>query len=345
MSRVAYVLRAVPPADQAAKVAAGLEPQADFERYIAEGLAEPLAMFPEAPSLGGRLLAKAGGFGAAVRLLTGHGRGFAKFITTGEDIGIPLALCMLALRDRRPIHIIFHGHYIGGRKFEIVARLLRGRRNVHWHPLAASLCQVLVGRFGFAPDRVHATGYAVDTRFFAPADVVPSAIVSAGLARRDYRTLVEAVRGLDVPVRIAAGSTWFQEALNVDTRGLPPLIEVKSQDNYRNLRALYATARFVVVPMQDVEHACGFAVIGEAMAMGKAVIATRTRANSDFVIEGQTGFLVEPGDVVGLRACVERLLDDPDLAERLGANARKLMERSYRLEDFCARMSTAVAQG
>ena len=345
MSRVAYVLRPFPSVDQLAKVASGVEPQADFSSYIDKGLAEPLAMVPHSsPSLCGRLLAKTGGFGAAIRLLRGPGRGFDAFITTGEDVGIPLALSMQALRDRRPIHIITHGHYIGGVKFDVVARLLRGRARVHWHPLSTSLRDVLIHRFGFRPDQVHATGYAVDTRFFTPTDEKPSAIVSAGLARRDYRTLVEAVRGMDVPVRIAAGSTWFQEALNVDTKRLPASIEVKSQDNYRNLRDLYASARFVVVPMQNVQHACGYAVIGEAMAMGKAVIATRTTANSDFVIEGETGFLVEPGDVTGLRNCMQRLLNDPDLARRLGENARQLMERSYRLEDFCARMSAAVAQ-
>ena len=59
----------------------------------------------------------------------------------------------------------------------------------------------------------------------------------------------------------------------------------------------------------------------EAMARGLAVVATKVGGLVDLVRDGENGFLCEPGDAEGLSRRVEQLLDDPDLAARLGAHA------------------------
>jgi glycosyltransferase involved in cell wall biosynthesis len=66
----------------------------------------------------------------------------------------------------------------------------------------------------------------------------------------------------------------------------------------------------------------------EAMAMGKAVIATRTAAHryGDIVRDGETGLLVPPGDARALRQAIIRLHEDPAEAARLGANGRRVVE-------------------
>jgi glycosyltransferase involved in cell wall biosynthesis len=208
----------------------------------------------------------------------------------------------------------------------------------HFHPLSASLGRTVVDRFAVPPGRVHTSGHSVDTNFFRPGEIAPSAIVSAGMAHRDYSTLVDAASDLDIPVRIAADSTWFHEAVKVEVATLPAHVELKSRGDYVGLRVLYATAHFVVVPMRDVEHTCGDAVIAKAMAMGRAVIATRTRAPGDHVIESETGFLVPPGDVAGLRARSAQLLAGPALSKRMGAAARLLIEQRFTLDQYCARL-------
>jgi glycosyltransferase involved in cell wall biosynthesis len=59
----------------------------------------------------------------------------------------------------------------------------------------------------------------------------------------------------------------------------------------------------------------------EAAAAGKPTIASRIGGLQDSVVDGETGFLVPPGDRQALTAAMRRLLDDAELRERLGAAA------------------------
>lgn len=61
----------------------------------------------------------------------------------------------------------------------------------------------------------------------------------------------------------------------------------------------------------------------EAMAMGRPVVASRIGGLADIVVDGQTGFLVTPGDACALRDAVQRLLSDPILRERMGKMAKQ----------------------
>ena len=60
------------------------------------------------------------------------------------------------------------------------------------------------------------------------------------------------------------------------------------------------------------------------MASGTPVVCSRLGGLTEVVQDGVTGYLVEPGDVAGLRERLAELLGDPALAARLGRNAREL---------------------
>lgn len=60
----------------------------------------------------------------------------------------------------------------------------------------------------------------------------------------------------------------------------------------------------------------------EAMAAGLPVVASNVGGVPEVVVEGETGFLVPPGDPQSLAAAIERLLDDSALRHRLGAAGR-----------------------
>ncbi|MEC5323494.1 glycosyltransferase family 4 protein [Aurantimonas sp. A3-2-R12] len=59
----------------------------------------------------------------------------------------------------------------------------------------------------------------------------------------------------------------------------------------------------------------------EAMASGAAVVASDAGAFRDMIIEGETGHIVQVGDVAALTAAVEAYLSDPEALARAGASA------------------------
>ena len=61
----------------------------------------------------------------------------------------------------------------------------------------------------------------------------------------------------------------------------------------------------------------------EAMSMGKPVIAARSGGLPDVVIDGETGVLVPPGEVLALRQAMQGLLDDRERREHMGAKAKE----------------------
>jgi glycosyltransferase involved in cell wall biosynthesis len=100
------------------------------------------------------------------------------------------------------------------------------------------------------------------------------------------------------------------------------------------LRQRYAQAQFVVLPVYDTVFSAGSTVVMEAGCMGRAVIATRSRGITDYVIDGVTGILVEPDDPIALREAICHLLDQPEEARRLGQNARQRIEAEHNLDIY-----------
>jgi glycosyltransferase involved in cell wall biosynthesis len=67
--------------------------------------------------------------------------------------------------------------------------------------------------------------------------------------------------------------------------------------------------------------------IREAMAMERPVVATDCGGNRELVIDDEVGLLVPPRDTEALAGALSRLLEDPDLRQRLGAAGRyRVME-------------------
>jgi glycosyltransferase involved in cell wall biosynthesis len=69
----------------------------------------------------------------------------------------------------------------------------------------------------------------------------------------------------------------------------------------------------------------------EAMAAGVPVVATDIPGTRELVVPGETGFLVAVGDRAGFARAAERILNDAELAARLGAAARRRVEQEFSL--------------
>jgi glycosyltransferase involved in cell wall biosynthesis len=88
--------------------------------------------------------------------------------------------------------------------------------------------------------------------------------------------------------------------------------------------ALFRGCEFFVLPSR--QEPLGIVNL-EAMAAGKAVIASKTGGVPEIVADGETGLLVPPGDAESLAGALRRIAGDRALRERLAAGGRERVRR------------------
>ena len=86
------------------------------------------------------------------------------------------------------------------------------------------------------------------------------------------------------------------------------------------------------VPTSDGRREGIPVVLMEAAACALPLVASRLSGIPEFVRDGETGLLAEPGDVAGLESALARLATEPDTRVRLGAAARERLDQSFNLE-------------
>jgi len=74
----------------------------------------------------------------------------------------------------------------------------------------------------------------------------------------------------------------------------------------------------------------------EAMALARAVVASRVGGLADSVLHARTGLLVEPDDAPALAQALSELCADPALRERLGAEGRRRLHDGFEAEQMVA---------
>jgi len=158
-------------------------------------------------------------------------------------------------------------------------------------------------------------------------------VFAGGNGKRDYRTLVEAVRGTGIPVIISA----TDPAVLGQIERLPNVIALAAREPA--FAQLQAGARLVVVPMIDTGlKGGGEANMCNGMWHGKPVIAVDRMAAGDYIIEGQTGYIVSPGDVTLLRCRIVELWSDPEKCCEMGRKAKEHVEANFTHEAFIRRL-------
>ncbi|HET7486301.1 MAG TPA: glycosyltransferase family 4 protein [Acidimicrobiales bacterium] len=261
-------------------------------------------------------------------------RGVDAVLSDGEHLGIPLALLLRPLRGRAPRHVVI-GHDLVGLKKALLLRTVRPQRGmdsiiVH----SSNQVSLLTGRLGVPPELVHVIPYAVDTGFwFRPDDAEEDdgLVVSVGREHRDYRCLAEACAGERVFV---ADHSLHTPGATVRLPHLWPASFTHHALNLADLRAMYARASVVVVPVLPSDPPFGITTVLEAMSMGRALVISATAGLAGVIEHERTGLVVPPEDPGALRAAVRRLLDDPAERQRLGKAARAEAERLYSVDRF-----------
>lgn len=156
----------------------------------------------------------------------------------------------------------------------------------------------------------------------------PDGYVFAGGGNgRDFASVIEALRGTDVRLEIVtfAPSTlgWHDE--------LPANTLVRWRMPVQSFLERLAGALVAVVPLRDPASDFGQTTLVQALALGKAVVATRSPGIVDYIEDGYEGLIVEAGDVAGYREAILRLVYDEELRRTCETHARERAEvLSYR---------------
>lgn len=230
-------------------------------------------------------------------------------------------------------------------------------------------------RRGLPAEKVVVLPYQVDCQYFTktigkPLESGRPLVVAVGLESRDYSTLMKAVTGLEVDVFVAAASLWSGDSAEFSA-SIPPNVTL-GKCSYQELKELYSRATLAVIPLRESPYQHGITAIQEAMAMGLPVVVTRTRGQSDVVIDRRrvlrsnpelstsggfsrlfqannselhpsNGFYVGPGDDVELKKCIRYLVEHRDFAAELGANGQRFAREVLSVECFVERAANLIA--
>jgi len=135
--------------------------------------------------------------------------------------------------------------------------------------------------------------------------------------------LIDAWRGINYPLKVVGNGPLFP--LLCQHNGSQ--VEFAGGLSHKVVIDQIAKADFLVFPSVGYE---GFGLtLIEAMALGKPVIATDLGPRREMVRDGYNGFLYAPNDVQALRAKVRMMIENADLREMMGRNAREFYRTHY----------------
>lgn len=148
-----------------------------------------------------------------------------------------------------------------------------------------------------------------------------------------FRALAELRKRVPSLRYAVAGGRRHTEALRrlADAHGVADRVVFLPDVMESELPGLYCAADiYLGVSRRDGRSVEGFGIaLAEASACGIPVVGGRSGGIPEFIRDGDTGLLVDPERTGPLVEAIERLLDHPDLARRLGSAGRAEVERYY----------------
>lgn len=190
-------------------------------------------------------------------------------------------------------------------------------------------------------ERARFVPYGVDCQYFVPQRSTQRTrtLLTFGKAKRDNVTLCDAFSRIQDKKGyrlIVVGEPELEKQYEyVDEITFRPVLPLSE------LMTLMAESDFVVIPLPQFRYSYGQMSFLQSMAMGKAMIVTRTTSSVDYITNAPGVIGVEQGDVDGMQAALEEMLSMTD-AQR---DAIGMANRSYATSRFDEReMSKAIRE-
>lgn len=184
-----------------------------------------------------------------------------------------------------------------------------------------------VDRIGSTPNSVglELLRHYVDSERFNCIAITPGRLVK----EKGHRYLIEALRQLQLNcpnlchLIVGSGPLSGDIERRIRENNLSNVVLIPSLEQ-QQLFGLIKACHFVVVP--SVSEGFGMVVV-EAMALGKAVIASDINGIAELIENNTTGLLIPAGDVSALATAMATLSQDQPLRDYLADNARQQAKR------------------
>ena len=178
----------------------------------------------------------------------------------------------------------------------------------------------------------------------------PGRILAVGrfVEKKGFPTLIEAcgvLRQRGVPFTCDLIGSGNQQSLLEDliaSRGLGDRVTVRGALPLEQVASEMRGASLVVLPCvvaADGNMDALPTVLLEAMASGIPAVSTALSGIPEIVVDGETGYLVNPGDGAALAGAMEKILRDPEAGARLGRAGRRRAEELFDLRANVARLA------
>jgi phosphatidyl-myo-inositol dimannoside synthase len=163
------------------------------------------------------------------------------------------------------------------------------------------------------------------------------------------RALPQVARELPNVMYVVVGSGPYETRLRSLTHelGLQDKVAFCGRVQDHELVAYYhACDVFAMISRELPDDTEGFGIVFmEAAACGKPTIGGRSGGVPDAIVDGETGFLVDPTAVEDVAEAIVRIGRDSALAKRLGESGRRRVYESYRYADIAARILDGIVYG
>ncbi len=130
---------------------------------------------------------------------------------------------------------------------------------------------------------------------------------------------------------LVGGGDAVQWSETARSSGVPDgAITFMGQKKYEDMPGIINQADIFVLP--SISESMPLSLL-EAMACGRACVASRVGGIPEIITHGENGFLTLPCDSVGLADRLNRLVADPKLRARFGSKARERIANNFSLLD------------
>jgi glycosyltransferase involved in cell wall biosynthesis len=258
-------------------------------------------------------------------------RQYDVILSHGAQMGLVIGLLQtLFPHVRQTPHVMFDvGSISGGYHGWKNPTVIKGCRLA-----AKSLAAVIshsTAQFAFYRDRypevakiAHFIPLGVDTNEFQPEVCAQEdEIICVGYSMRNWEMLLRAYASLNTKTRLVLLGIPREKFIQDAGVTCIPRVGIDEMRNW------IRRAKFVVLPIPDVDFCIGQQTFLQCMALGKTVLLPSIPAVLDYISDGKTGVLYDVNSEQDLARRLQELLSSSETVERIGRAARDATESQF----------------